>query len=324
VPVLFSNNAQGALSTGISAVATTITLGSGQGGLFPTISGSDYCYATLVRASDTLREIVKVTARASDALTVVRGQEGTTPLAFLTGDKIGVRVTAAGIGAIQAEAAASASTASATATAASATATAASAAVTALSAAVPKLAASINALSGRQQIGTLNNLNGAAQLTAESVTLGVHALDVMASSGNVNDIAIYSRHDVLGGYHTLFNYGASSVGSICNNGSGTGINFNVTSDARRKTVVGPFDPGDLIDRINIYDFVWDTGAVGVGPLAQELFTICPTLVREGDDNPDLKLGDEGFEPWSTQITEPLSLVFAELKSLRARLAAAGL
>jgi hypothetical protein len=42
-------------------------------------------------------EIVKCTARSTDVLTVVRGQESTTARAFSTGDRIELRVTAAGI-----------------------------------------------------------------------------------------------------------------------------------------------------------------------------------------------------------------------------------
>lgn len=93
---LFTNNAEGLLSAGISAVAVTAVLNSGQGALFPAPTGGDFAMLTIFNAGGTT-EIVKLTARTSDTLTIVRGQEGTTASAFLTGDKVDVRITAAGL-----------------------------------------------------------------------------------------------------------------------------------------------------------------------------------------------------------------------------------
>jgi hypothetical protein len=92
--VLFSNNASGALASSITTSSTTITLTTGAGAQFPAITGSNYFYATLTDSSNNL-EIVKVTARASDVLTVVRAQEGTTARAYAAADKLELRVTAA-------------------------------------------------------------------------------------------------------------------------------------------------------------------------------------------------------------------------------------
>lgn len=92
--VLFSNNASGALASSITTSATTITLTTGGGAQFPGIAAGNYFYATLTDSSNNL-EIVKVTARASDVLTVVRAQEGTPARAYAAADKIELRVTAA-------------------------------------------------------------------------------------------------------------------------------------------------------------------------------------------------------------------------------------
>jgi hypothetical protein len=64
--------------------------------LFPILGASDYFYATLV-STDGTREIVKVTARASDAMTIVRSQEGTLAQSFAAGSRIELRITAASI-----------------------------------------------------------------------------------------------------------------------------------------------------------------------------------------------------------------------------------
>lgn len=90
---LVTNNASATLASGITAGATTINVTAGQGAEFPNPGAGQYFYATLVDSSNNI-EIVKVTARSTDALTVVRGQDGTTARAYNTGDTIELRPTA--------------------------------------------------------------------------------------------------------------------------------------------------------------------------------------------------------------------------------------
>lgn len=92
--VLVKNNAYSTLAAGINDSATSITLAAGTGARFPAAGGSDYFYATLINTSNQL-EVVKVTARSTDTLTVVRGQDGTTARAYSASDRIELRVTAA-------------------------------------------------------------------------------------------------------------------------------------------------------------------------------------------------------------------------------------
>ena len=94
---LFTNNAATTLASSITNVATTLTVASGTGALFPSPTGSNYSYVTLINAAGTVLEIVKLTARSTDTLTITRAQEGTTASAFSTGDKVELRVTAAGM-----------------------------------------------------------------------------------------------------------------------------------------------------------------------------------------------------------------------------------
>jgi len=88
-----TNNAFGTLNASINSSATTIVLVAGQGARFPTLSAGDYFYATLIDTSNNL-EIVKVTARSTDTLTVVRGQDNTTGRAYATNDRFELRPTA--------------------------------------------------------------------------------------------------------------------------------------------------------------------------------------------------------------------------------------
>lgn len=102
--VKVSNNAFGTLSAGINTTDTTVTVDSGQGTRFPTLGSGEYFFATLVDTSNNL-EIVKVTARSTDSMTVIRAQDDTTAAAFAIGDRIELRPVAALFEAIQAESA---------------------------------------------------------------------------------------------------------------------------------------------------------------------------------------------------------------------------
>lgn len=88
--VKVANNAYSTLASGITDSATSISLQTGHGARFPTLGGSDWCYATLIDTSNNL-EVVKVTARSSDTLTVTRGQDGTAARAYASGDRIEMR-----------------------------------------------------------------------------------------------------------------------------------------------------------------------------------------------------------------------------------------
>lgn len=94
VDVRVANNAFGQLASSISDTDTTITLGTGEGARFPSLTGTQYFYATLADTSNLL-EIVKVTARSGDVLTVIRGQDNTTAKAYDAGDRIELRPVAA-------------------------------------------------------------------------------------------------------------------------------------------------------------------------------------------------------------------------------------
>ncbi len=83
---LFTNNASATLASPLASGGLSLTLSSGQGALFPTITGSDFFVVTL--QSSTAREIVKVTARSSDTMTIVRAQEGTSASSFAAGDTV--------------------------------------------------------------------------------------------------------------------------------------------------------------------------------------------------------------------------------------------
>ena len=90
--VLYKNNAASTLASGINTTATSIVLASGGGAKFPAVTGSDFFYLTILDGGGNF-EIVKVTVRTVDTLTVVRAQEGTTALTFASGVICELRIT---------------------------------------------------------------------------------------------------------------------------------------------------------------------------------------------------------------------------------------
>lgn len=93
--LLFSNDASTTLQSGIGAGATTATLAAGTGSLFPDPATGEAYFTTFLDAStQQTKEIVLVTARSGDSITIVRGQQGTTPRAWNAGDLAAQLVTA--------------------------------------------------------------------------------------------------------------------------------------------------------------------------------------------------------------------------------------
>lgn len=93
-----TNNATGLLALPITDVETTLALQTGQGARFPTLAAGEYFPLTVVRAEDpTQFEIMRVTDRSGDTLTVTREQEGTTAITFSAGDIVELRLTSGAI-----------------------------------------------------------------------------------------------------------------------------------------------------------------------------------------------------------------------------------
>jgi hypothetical protein len=93
--MLWSNNASSTIAGSITPTDTTVALAAGTGVEFPNPSGSDYFIATFYdQQTKTINEIVHVTARSTDVLTIVRAQEGTTAKAWTAGDILANLVTA--------------------------------------------------------------------------------------------------------------------------------------------------------------------------------------------------------------------------------------
>jgi hypothetical protein len=92
--VKFSNNATTELASSIGTSDTSITVVDAS--KFPILTAGDYTYVTLdTDTASPTREIVRVTAISGNVLTVIRGQDGTSPASFAAGTKVELRLTAA-------------------------------------------------------------------------------------------------------------------------------------------------------------------------------------------------------------------------------------
>ena len=94
--VKYANNAVTTLASGITAVATSMTVASATA--FPTLAAGEYFYCTLTDAATSLViEIVKVTAVSGTTFTITRAQDGTTASAYILGDNVQLRLTRANL-----------------------------------------------------------------------------------------------------------------------------------------------------------------------------------------------------------------------------------
>lgn len=91
------NNITTKLTSALTSGGTTANVTAGTGVNFVLAANGNRIRATLVKMSgfrEIAREIVDVTARSTDALTIVRAKESTTALDFAIGDVLEVRATA--------------------------------------------------------------------------------------------------------------------------------------------------------------------------------------------------------------------------------------
>ena len=95
--IVFKNNAKTTLGSSLTNSATSATVTDGS--VFPSLAAGEFFFCTF--DDGTNNEIVKVTARSSNTLTIVRAQESTTARAFSAGDAAELRLTAGVLETIQ-------------------------------------------------------------------------------------------------------------------------------------------------------------------------------------------------------------------------------
>lgn len=88
---LYANNAYSTIAATLSSSATSMTVASGTGTRFPSPTGNQFFRLTLTshNSPNTIFEIVYVTARSGDVLTIIRGQESSTAQSWAISDLCG-------------------------------------------------------------------------------------------------------------------------------------------------------------------------------------------------------------------------------------------
>lgn len=208
---LAKNNAYSTLAAGISSGALSITVQSGHGDRFPVISGADYTLITFEDSGGN-REVVKVTARsaASDVMTIVRAQEGTTARAWNIGDVVELRMTAQ---LVQDAMGHPAQSSAAHAASSIANTPAGNVAATTVQAAINELDSEKQAALGYTPANdVLGNLSNKATARAN---LGVEAAEVDVASAATTDIGAEASQNVrITGTTTITSLGTVAAGTV--------------------------------------------------------------------------------------------------------------
>ena len=118
-----------------------------------------------------------------------------------------------------------------------------------------------------------------------------------------------------GNTYANFGYGASTIGSITQNGT-TAVAYNTSSDYRLKNITGPItNSGAYIDSLNPVEGTWKAdGSMFVGLIAHEVQEASRTQVATG-----IKDGAE-MQAMDYSNSELIANLIAEVKSLRQRIA----
>ena len=278
--IKLSNNASSRLAANLANSDTTIVLAAGGGAAFPALAAGDWFPATLVKMTGEF-EIVKVTARSTDVLTVQRGQENTTATIFQSGDRIELRLTAGALQALLAEKIDKAGNGSiagdlgVSGALSAGSMSAPSASFTTLNGGTPWTSANFNP-------GTKADLAGATF----SGAVATPALTISSTSPTINmgdtdwgTRYIHSNGGLLG----FLTSGGGWAWYVDNGGNAVATgNVSAYSDVRLKEDIKQLAGAlEMVREIRGVKYRRkDTGARQVGVIAQEVQAVLPELVQE--------------------------------------------
>jgi hypothetical protein len=135
--------------------------------------------------------------------------------------------------------------------------------------------------------------------------------------------ALYVQHasgTASGTIYSVFVYNGGLIGSITQNGT-TGVLYNITSDYRLKTVIGPVaSAGQRIDALKPVEYEWKSdGSAARGFLAHEFQEVYPNSVTGAKDSVDAD-GNPVYQNMQASTSEVIADLVAEIQSLRIRIA----
>jgi hypothetical protein len=291
MPQLFTNNARALLVSGITDVATSLTVEASKADLFPTAntgtnpipSENNWFKATLQDAVGNV-EIIYVRTRTAGSgvfSNVIRGQEGTTARAFSAGTVCGLRVTAADL--------------------------------------EGSIAAALNSMqvTGNQTVEGTKTFNGAivanggVQGNASTVTNGVYTTGTQTIGGNktFSDTTFFQdaqHYHALTSGNAIYNLDSTDYWNFARStnvltwivGGTTRATFSATgdltmsgnvtaySDIRLKTDLTQIsDALAKVNQLNGYTYTRiDTGERQTGVVAQEVQAVLPEAVIDNGEH----------------------------------------
>jgi hypothetical protein len=269
---LVTNNAWGALSTPITPEATQILLCPGQGSKFPAaVQGTSWFFATLTDSENNM-EIVKCTYRNGDTLTVVRGADNTTALAFAADSRLELRPCAALFDDKVSQDQMTAAIAAASSSASSAD------------------AAMLQNLQNQIDAITSGYVTTAA-LTSQLASLNSSIASTYLKKTDAASTYVLKAGDTMTGGLTikkgdlkLSNGMAEVSGNVTITGTSTANTFRSTSDAAFKTDVVDIKAAEglwLATMLRPVSFKWkESGDPDLGFIAQEVRKHIPFVVKE--------------------------------------------
>lgn len=92
----FANAASATIAASITSASLSLTVTTGLGALFPTLTAGQKFTAVIVDSSNNY-EFITVTARTGDSMAITRAQEGTIARSFSSGSRVELRMTAAAL-----------------------------------------------------------------------------------------------------------------------------------------------------------------------------------------------------------------------------------
>jgi hypothetical protein len=163
--------------------------------------------------------------------------------------------------------------------------------------------------SGNLLVGTTSS-EGPSRISSVSTASGTACVSYRNTAGAGSTLAVFinAANNAI-------------IGSISNN-SNTGVLYNVTSDYRLKTVIGPVaDAGQRIDALQPVEYTWNSDGLRTrGFLAHQFQEVYASSVTGAKDAVDVE-GKPVYQAMQASSSEVIADLVAEIKSLRARVAA---
>jgi hypothetical protein len=144
--------------------------------------------------------------------------------------------------------------------------------------------------------------------------------NLMLSGGSGQIYAQHSSAEASGSLFALFCHSGNVIGTISQAGT-TGVLYNVTSDYRLKTVIGPVaNAGQRIDALQPVEYTWNAdGSHTRGFLAHQFQEVYSSSVSGAKDDVDAE-GKPVYQAMQASSSEVIADLVAEIQSLRARVA----